>query len=52
MSKIFWSLRQSKITNVVVLVGLRGRIYSPNDIDNDFRHISVLPQLAKVLEKL
>ena len=24
----------------------------PNDIDNDFRQISVLPQLAKVLEKL
>ena len=28
------------------------KVYPPNDIDNDFRQISVLPQLAKVLEKL
>ena len=28
------------------------KVNPPNDIDNDFRQISVLPQLAKVLEKL
>ena len=27
------------------------KVYPPNDIDNDFRQISVLPQLDKVLEK-
>ncbi len=28
------------------------KVNPPNDIDNDFRQISVLPQLAKILEKL
>ena len=28
------------------------KIYPPNDMDNDFRQISVLPQLAKVLESI
>ena len=28
------------------------KVYPPNDINNDFRQISILPQLAKVLEKL
>ncbi|CAB3995234.1 Hypothetical predicted protein, partial [Paramuricea clavata] len=28
------------------------KVNPPNDIDNDFRQISVLPQLAKALEKL
>lgn len=28
------------------------KVRPPNDIDNDFRQISVLPQLAKVLEKI
>ena len=28
------------------------KVYPPNDLDNDFRQISVLPQIAKVLETL
>jgi hypothetical protein len=28
------------------------KVYPPNDMDNDFRQISVLPQLAKVLENI
>ena len=28
------------------------KVNPPNDIDNDFRQISILPQMAKVLEKV
>ena len=34
------------------LISSVSKVYFPNDIDNDFRQISVLPQLDKVLEKL
>ena len=48
------SITQSKYPTQYkhALVSPVPKVYPPNDIENDFRQISVLPQLAKVLEKV
>jgi hypothetical protein len=34
------------------LISPVAKVWNPSDAENDFRQISVLPQLAKVIEKL
>ena len=48
------SITQSKYPSTYkhALVTPVPKVNPPNDIDNDFRQISILPQMAKVLEKV
>ncbi|CAB4032852.1 Hypothetical predicted protein, partial [Paramuricea clavata] len=48
------SISQAKYSTLYkhALVTPVPKIFPPNDMDNDFRQISVLPQLAKVLESI